>query len=84
MSSGTTRPVIVTVKNGATTETASVALQVFDVSNPANPTLNMSIGESRYDGINFGVRRRMTHRRPCRLSSTRAMNSTCGCHGWFV
>jgi hypothetical protein len=29
--------------------------------NPLNPTLNMSIGESRYDGINFGVRRRMTH-----------------------
>jgi outer membrane receptor protein involved in Fe transport len=28
--------------------------------NPANPTLNMSIGESRYDGINFGLRRRLT------------------------
>ena len=28
--------------------------------NPANPTLNMSIGKSRYDGVNFGVRRRMT------------------------
>ena len=27
--------------------------------NPANPTLNMSVGESTYDGINFGVRRRM-------------------------
>ena len=27
--------------------------------NPANPTLNMSIGESRYDGINLGIRRRM-------------------------
>jgi Carboxypeptidase regulatory-like domain/TonB dependent receptor-like, beta-barrel len=27
--------------------------------NPANPTLNMSIGRSRYDGVNFGVRRRM-------------------------
>ena len=27
--------------------------------NPANPTLNMSIGQSRYDGVNFGVRRRM-------------------------
>ena len=29
--------------------------------NPANPTMNMSIGESEYDGINFGVRRRMTN-----------------------
>ena len=28
--------------------------------NPANPTLNMSIGESSYDGVNFGVRRRLT------------------------
>jgi Carboxypeptidase regulatory-like domain/TonB dependent receptor-like, beta-barrel len=28
--------------------------------NPANPTLNMSVGESTYDGVNFGVRRRMT------------------------
>jgi outer membrane receptor protein involved in Fe transport len=27
--------------------------------NPANPTLNMSIGESKYQGVNFGVRRRM-------------------------
>ena len=27
--------------------------------NPANPTLNMSIGQSTYDGVNFGVRRRM-------------------------
>ena len=27
--------------------------------NPANPTLNMSIGQSMYDGVNFGVRRRM-------------------------
>ena len=27
--------------------------------NPTNPTLNMSIGQSRYDGVNFGVRRRM-------------------------
>ena len=29
--------------------------------NPANPTMNMSIGESRYDGINFGIRRRMSN-----------------------
>jgi hypothetical protein len=29
--------------------------------NPANPTLNMSIGRSNYDGVNFGVRRRMDH-----------------------
>ena len=29
--------------------------------NPANPTMNMSIGQSQYDGINFGVRRRMTN-----------------------
>jgi hypothetical protein len=28
--------------------------------NPAAPTLNLSIGESTYDGINFGVRRRMS------------------------
>ena len=27
--------------------------------NPANPTMNMSIGSSRYDGINVGVRRRL-------------------------
>ena len=27
--------------------------------NPANPTLNMSIGESKYDGVNVGIRRRM-------------------------
>ena len=27
--------------------------------NPANPTLNMSVGGSRYQGISFGVRRRM-------------------------
>ena len=27
--------------------------------NPANPTMNMSIGESTYDGVNFGIRRRM-------------------------
>jgi hypothetical protein len=26
---------------------------------PANPTMNMSVGESTFDGINFGVRRRM-------------------------
>jgi Carboxypeptidase regulatory-like domain len=29
--------------------------------NPASPTMNMSIGESKYDGVNFGVRRRMDH-----------------------
>ena len=28
---------------------------------PDNPTLNMSIGESTYDGINFGIRRRLTN-----------------------
>jgi hypothetical protein len=28
--------------------------------NPANPTLNMSVGESKYDGVNFSVRRRLT------------------------
>ena len=27
--------------------------------NPANPTMNMSIGASKYQGVNFGVRRRM-------------------------
>jgi hypothetical protein len=27
--------------------------------NPANPTMNMSVGSSKFDGINFGVRRRM-------------------------
>jgi hypothetical protein len=27
--------------------------------NPTNPTLNMSIGSSRYDGLNVGIRRRM-------------------------
>jgi hypothetical protein len=29
--------------------------------NPANPTLNMSIGSSTFQGINVGVRRRMLH-----------------------
>jgi len=29
--------------------------------NPANPTLNMSIGSGKYDGVNFGLRRRMDH-----------------------
>ena len=29
--------------------------------NPANPTMNMSIGSSTYQGVNFGVRRRMNH-----------------------
>jgi hypothetical protein len=29
--------------------------------NPANPTLNLSIGSSRYDGVTFGIRRRMDH-----------------------
>jgi hypothetical protein len=28
--------------------------------NPANPTLNLSIGSSTFDGVNFGVRRRMS------------------------
>jgi len=27
--------------------------------NPANPTLNMSVGQSKFDGINFGIRRRL-------------------------
>ena len=27
--------------------------------NPANPTLNMSVGRSKYQGVNFGLRRRM-------------------------
>ena len=27
--------------------------------NPPNPTMNMSVGESTFDGVNFGVRRRM-------------------------
>jgi len=27
--------------------------------NPAAPTLNMSVGRSKYDGVNFGVRRRL-------------------------
>jgi outer membrane receptor protein involved in Fe transport len=26
---------------------------------PANPTMNMSVGESTFDGVNFGIRRRM-------------------------
>jgi hypothetical protein len=26
---------------------------------PANPTMNMSIGASKFDGVNFGIRRRM-------------------------
>jgi len=29
--------------------------------NPANPTLNMSIGSSTFQGVNLGVRRRMDH-----------------------
>ena len=27
--------------------------------NPANPRMNMSVGESKFDGVNFGIRRRM-------------------------
>ena len=27
--------------------------------NPANPTMNMSVGASKFDGLNIGVRRRM-------------------------
>jgi hypothetical protein len=30
--------------------------------NPASPTMNMSIGSSQYDGVNFGVRRRLDRR----------------------
>jgi hypothetical protein len=30
--------------------------------NPANPTMNMSIGSSKYDGVNFGIRRRLDRR----------------------
>jgi hypothetical protein len=29
--------------------------------NPANPTMNMSIGQTTYDGLNIGVRRRLDH-----------------------
>ena len=29
--------------------------------NPANPSMNMSIGSSKYQGVNFGIRRRMDH-----------------------
>jgi len=29
--------------------------------NPANPTMNMSIGSSTYQGVNLGIRRRMDH-----------------------
>ena len=29
--------------------------------NTANPTLNMSIGSGKYDGVNFGIRRQMDH-----------------------
>ncbi len=29
--------------------------------NPANPTMNLSVGESRFDGLNLGVRRRLNH-----------------------
>ncbi len=29
--------------------------------NPANPTMNMSIGSGRFDGVNFGIRRNMDH-----------------------
>jgi hypothetical protein len=29
--------------------------------NPANPSLNMSVGSSTFQGINFGIRRRMDH-----------------------
>ena len=27
--------------------------------NPANPTMNMSVGESKFDGVNFSIRRRL-------------------------
>ena len=39
--------------NGGDRRYADLAL------NPPNPTMNMSVGESTFDGVNFGVRRRM-------------------------
>ena len=39
--------------NGGARRYADLAL------NPANPTMNMSVGASKFDGVNFGVRRRM-------------------------
>jgi hypothetical protein len=41
--------------NGGARRYADLALS------PDNPTLNMSIGRSRYDGLNLGIRRRMDH-----------------------
>jgi hypothetical protein len=39
--------------NGGARRYADLAL------NPANPTMNMSVGASKFDGLNIGVRRRM-------------------------
>ena len=50
--------------------------------NPANPTMNMSIGESRYDGINFGVRRRMD--RHIQLSGWYSLSKATGRGGQAV
>ena len=50
--------------------------------NPANPTLNMSIGESKFQGINFGVRRRMD--RNIQLSAWYSLSKATGRGGQAV
>ncbi len=50
--------------------------------NPANPTLNMSIGRSTYDGVNFGVRRRMD--RHVQLSAWYSLSNATGRGGQAV
>jgi hypothetical protein len=50
--------------------------------NPANPTLNMSIGASKYDGVTFGVRRRMD--RHVQLSAWYALAKATGRGGQAV
>jgi hypothetical protein len=50
--------------------------------NPANPTMNMSIGSSRYDGVNVGLRRRMS--RGVQLSAWYTLSKATGRGGQAV
>ena len=47
--------------------------------NPANPTLNMSVGRSTYQGVNFGIRRRLD--RGIQLSAWYSLSKSTGLGG---
>ena len=50
--------------------------------NPANPTLDMSVGSSKYDGVNIGARRRMDH--GIQLSAWYSLSKATGLGGQAV